>query len=265
MSKQLSNVLSDFPETDAFSAIRFYLRYIYSDLTKIAEKVDELEALDFQQPYSLKIASEEFPYLLYGSIDFNIYFRIADSLVNLGQFLSKPDLIELGESLIHQGNLWNESKLKPPSVFDEPEKLVEKLRNLSIELRKIVNETEKTTQYKLGNGGGFNLLEKTLKEMAERYVEKIMPLSIDIYLQSWGLFRREYPEEAREEDFWEMIYTPLHEDYHPHALELDACPRCGAVLTRNTVFGHSTDEERGKYCESCRSRWIQFMSANPLT
>jgi hypothetical protein len=257
MSKQLSHVLSDFPKTEAFSAIRFFLRYIYSTLAEVAEKVDELEALDFQQPYSSRIASEEFPYLLYGKIDFNIYHRIAYSLINLGQFLSKPDLIELGESLIHQGDFWNEPKLKPPDVVDEPEKLVKKLHYLSIEIRKIVNETEKIAEYKLGDGEGFTRLEKTLKEIAERYVQKIMPLSIDIHLQSWGLFRREYPEEAREEDFWEMIYTPLHEDYHPHALELEGCPRCGAILTPNDNYGHSDEEERGKYCEACRSRWIQ--------
>jgi hypothetical protein len=259
MIQKLYDLLPDFPKTEMFSEIHFYLKYSHFDLIKIVVTIDKLLELDFQQPYSFKELREEFPYILYGRLDFIIYFRIAQSLINLGQTVSKSALVELGQDLIHQGDLWNESSKSPPldETLDNSEGVIKQLRNLAAEIREIIKKLEEIAQYRVGNGEGFDLLENSLKELANKFTQSIIPCAEDIYMQAWGLHRREYPEEAKEEDYWKMIETPLHEDYHPSALELDACPRCGAILTREDVYGHSDDEERGKYCESCRSRWIQ--------
>jgi hypothetical protein len=59
---------------------------------------------------------------------------------------------------------------------------------------------------------------------------------------------------AAQEDYWQLLATPLQEEYHPSARSLDSCIpciRCGAKLTADD---RTFD---GSYCESCRTRWIQ--------
>jgi hypothetical protein len=262
MTQKLNDLLPDFPETEIFSEIRFYLKYSHYDLAKIAIVVNDLQKLNFKESYSFKELREEFPSVLYGKLDFIIYFRIAQSLINLGHSISKTDLVELGQDLIHQGDLWNESEKSPPvdETLNCIEEVVNKLHYLETMLHEAIKKLEEIAQYRGKNSEGFDLLENALKNFSVKFTQEIMPCAEDIYMQSWGLHRREYPEEAREEDFWRMIETPLYEECHPHALDLSACPRCGAVLTDKDVYGYPGDEDRGKYCEACRSRWIQSLA-----
>jgi hypothetical protein len=268
MTQQLNDsILPNFPETEAFSSIRFYLKYSHWDLLKRIKILDELQNLDFKQPYSFKELREEFPSVLYGGLDFIIYFRIAQSLIALGQTISKSTLVEMGEDLILQGDIRNESSKHPPpdDTLDHPDNVIKKLHSLTVRIHEVVSKIEEIAEYKGGNSNAFDLLEKGLKDLAMKFTQEIIPCADDIYMQAWGLYRREYPEEAREEDFWQMIYTPLYEEYHPHALALEKCPRCGAILTREDVYGRAPssmipDSETGKYCESCRSRWIQSLA-----
>jgi predicted amidophosphoribosyltransferase len=56
---------------------------------------------------------------------------------------------------------------------------------------------------------------------------------------------------AKQDEDWNLLATPLHEENHPLGRSLEVCPNCGASLT-------SDDRTfNGSYCENCRTRWIQ--------
>lgn len=245
MNQPLGPILPDLPNTEPFQELRFHLQELHWDLKAL---VKEIEALSPTIPDN----SQAFRTIRYGlihltaGIEHDASHHLAMALKLTGEGLAKPYLSDLGEQLGSQEMDWD----RDPAVSradgypDDPLTLHRGIEQLASVLRRASQEADRSAW------GSLEDLENGLKELAEILGSRAWSMVEALYPPAYRLHRAADPVQAAEDDYWQLIATPLHEDYHPLARSLDSCPRCGAPLTEEDCTFD------GSYCESCRSRWF---------
>lgn len=248
MNQPLPPIHPDFPDTESFRDLRFHLQELHWDLKSL---VKEVESLSPAVPNS----AEELRTIRYGlpgvtaEIEHDASYHLAEALKLAGNGFLKPELSDLGEQLAAKKMDWDDDFYVPAQEgeIDNPLALHQGIQELASQLRLAQEQADKAAF------GNLQELENGLENLAVLLGSEAWFLVEDLYLPACRLHRAADPVEAAEDDYWKLIATPLHEDYHPLARTLDTCPRCGAAISQDD---RTLD---GSYCESCRSRWFNSL------
>jgi len=162
-------------------------------------------------------------------------------------------LAEVGERLADLETNWDGEGLPQPEDVqsDESTMLHMGLQALNSALSLALEGVDQALASQGGEPRGAEQLEHELEQLVEVLGSQVWLQSQQLYQQAFHLHRKADPLKAAQEDYLQLLATPLQEEYHPSARSLDSCIRCGAKLTADD---RTFD---GSYCESCRTRWIQ--------
>lgn len=252
MKQPISLILPGFPDTESFKELRFHLKELHWDLTSLVKKVEALSANVPDTPQALLS-------IRYGLVDVtsgiehDVSHHLAEALKLVGQVLENSSLAEVGERLASLETNWDGEGLPQPEDVqsDESTMLHMGLQALNSALSLALEGVDQAVGMQGGEPRGFEQLEDELEQLAEVLGSRVWLQSQQLYQQALRLHRTADPLKAAQEDYLQLLATPLQEEYHPSARSLDSCIRCGAKLTADD---RTFD---GSYCESCRTRWIQ--------
>ena len=248
MNQQLPPIHPDFPDTESFLDLRFHLQELHWDLKSLVKEVESLSPAVPNSAVALRSIRYGLPGVT-GGIEHDASYHLAEALKLTGNSLEKPSLSDLGEQLATQKMDWDADLSVPPQEenTDNPLALHQGIQKLAWLLRLALEEADKAAF------GNSQELEKGLEKLAKLLGSQAWCLVENLYPPAYRLHRAADPVQAAEDDHWQLIATPLHEDYHPLARTLDTCPRCGAAISEDD---RTFD---GSYCESCRSRWFNSL------
>lgn len=252
MNRPASPILPGFPNTKPFKELRFHLRELYWDLTRLVKEVETLSAAAPDVPQAFQRIRYELIDITSG-LEHTIFYHLAETLKLAGQVLEKPSLTEVGTQLTCQQIDWDteQSFGSAKEQHKDVNKLYIDLHELASKLSLAWEKADRAVRSQGGEPNGSEQLERALEQLFEILDYQIWLKSQQLYLQAVQLHRTTDPVQAAQEDYWQLLATPLQEESHPLARRLNSCPRCGASLTQ---------EDRtfdGSFCEFCRTRWIE--------
>lgn len=232
------SILPDFSNTELLQELRFHLKELYWDMTSLVKKMSAL--LD-----TFPHTSQTFQEVLSGMIDVtsdiehDVTHHLAEALKLAGQMLGKPSLLEVGEQLGSQEINWETLATQLPNdgQIDDPASLHTELQELASNLRCSLDTVDQVSNYQGEEATRWKQLEDKLKYLAEVLGTRSWLDAQKLYGQALRLDQAADPERQAREDYWQMISTPLSQNYHPSARSLDFCPTCGAILTSDDTYG----------------------------
>jgi hypothetical protein len=241
---------------DTFNELNFNLKTIGSDLKTLDRDYRYLYESDCNSQQVSSIIS----LLENGLLEHILTYHISESLRIIGEvssnslILEESNLfasyeVEIEPDKIFGKNL-DDSQIKTPDEIEINLKLIYPYINSIFEQFSLLFE-QKITKLQVTTKLEEDLskISEKLVEIAEEIVNEIHPKILEVYIQLNQLYYKLNPQIAKEDEEWNILYTPLREQIHPFARSLDICLNCGAVLT---------NEDRtfiGSYCKNCRTRW----------
>ncbi len=244
-----SDFLPDLPINESLQELRFHLRELYYDLLS---EIKEAKALSTFVPRN----KSEYYHLRSKLVDIStgaehyVCYHLVKALKLAYEELSLSSLSDILSQITCQELEENEgdSTLSPEQItqhtLDFRKEVKELLSQLCLSLNIVSRFVENERLVKEAKD-----LETELIQLSEILAGKVLPQSQQLYQKTVLLYKSVAPEEVAQEEYWQNLSIPLHEETHPLARNLEHCPRCRAVLTR---------EDRtfdGSFCESCRTRW----------
>lgn len=262
MKEPLSPILLGFPETESFNELRFHLKELHWDLTSLVKKVKVLSAVIPDTPQSLLSIRNGLVDVVCG-IEHGVSHHLAEALKLVGQVLTNSSVVEVGERLASLEVDWDGEEL-PQSEdatedvnSDDSIRLHLGLEALTSALSVALEGVDQAIAIQGGEPRRAEQLQYELEQLVEVLGRRAWLQSQQLYKQALRLYQTADPVKAAQEDYWQLLATPLQEEYHPSARSLNYCLRCGAILTSDD---RTFD---GSYCEFCRTRWIES-SKKPL-
>jgi len=245
-------MLTNSSSNKSFKDLGFHVNEIYYDLVGLIKSYENLSALNpdsCQEFLELRIETG----CLCIAIEHDTTHHLAEALKLVGKIMENQSILQLGKNL---SSLQIEADYRD-TIFsntresDGYDSLLAGLRHLIRQLRLVL---EKIAEVRSIQEKGTQFLEQLmplLEDIASILAKQVYPYAVNLHLQAFWLQRVSDPESAKEEDYWQLIATPLREEIHPLANSLDSCPLCGASMTDCRTF-------TGSYCESCRTQWSQL-------
>jgi hypothetical protein len=248
-------ILIDFPETYSFEDMRFHIRELTRDLRTVLEKVESLTKKTLSDSGEIFAFRNEFEGIHSLLVHITSHhaselFRLVHQTLNhssqsiLAEAFSEVE--ENAYTALEQFSLPNSADSVDFNQFLNTEicSLLSTLSETQQQIEHISNVQASTLNWE-------EVLERGVAQFSKTLLNCVIPQSQIILAQTVRLHYLADSTAAKQDEEWQILATPLYEDTHPHAHELDLCPRCGATLTSDD---RTYD---GSYCESCRTRWSQ--------